>query len=58
MSNTWCLLKIGLYAPDSGVAHILGKNIRTEMDEIRASLGFCPQHVNNSMAVLILSATF
>jgi ABC-type multidrug transport system ATPase subunit len=34
----------GLYAPSSGTAFILDKDIRTQMEEIRTSLGFCPQH--------------
>ncbi len=34
----------GLYAPSSGTAFILEKNIQTQMDDIRTSLGFCPQH--------------
>ena len=36
----------GIYAPDSGNAFILGQNIKTQMNQIRSSLGFCPQHVN------------
>jgi ATP-binding cassette subfamily A (ABC1) protein 3 len=34
----------GIYAPSSGDALIMGKSIRTNMNEIRSSLGFCPQH--------------
>ncbi|CAL8346561.1 unnamed protein product [Merluccius merluccius] len=34
----------GLYPPTSGTAFINGRDIRTEMDEIRTSLGMCPQH--------------
>lgn len=34
----------GIYAPTSGDAFIMGKSIRTKLDEIRSSLGFCPQH--------------
>eukprot|EP00828_Plagiopyla_frontata_P010922 TRINITY_DN1596_c0_g1_i2.p2 TRINITY_DN1596_c0_g1~~TRINITY_DN1596_c0_g1_i2.p2 ORF type:complete len:320 (-),score=35.73 TRINITY_DN1596_c0_g1_i2:34-993(-) len=34
----------GLLEPSSGTVSICGKNIQTEMDEIRQSLGVCPQH--------------
>ncbi len=34
----------GLYQPTAGTATINGKSILTEMDEIRDSLGLCPQH--------------
>ncbi|XP_030623464.1 retinal-specific phospholipid-transporting ATPase ABCA4a [Chanos chanos] len=34
----------GLFPPTSGTAYIYGKNIRTDMDAIRLSLGMCPQH--------------
>ena len=34
----------GLYAPSSGTAKINGLNITENMDEIRKSLGFVPQH--------------
>ncbi|CAL8279233.1 unnamed protein product [Lota lota] len=34
----------GLYAPTSGTAFINGRDIRTEMDEIRTSMGMCPQY--------------
>ncbi|KAJ8409561.1 hypothetical protein AAFF_G00229620 [Aldrovandia affinis] len=34
----------GLYPPTSGTAYIKGKDIRTDMDTIRQSLGMCPQH--------------
>ncbi|XP_056155293.1 retinal-specific phospholipid-transporting ATPase ABCA4-like [Lampris incognitus] len=34
----------GLFAPTSGTATIYGKDIRTDMDTIRLSLGMCPQH--------------
>ncbi|KAM6948363.1 retinal-specific phospholipid-transporting ATPase ABCA4 [Aplochiton taeniatus] len=33
----------GLYPPTSGTAYIDGKDIRTEMDVIRNSMGMCPQ---------------
>ena len=35
---------IGLYTPTSGEAVINGFNILTDMDQIRKSLGICPQH--------------
>ncbi|XP_070701839.1 retinal-specific phospholipid-transporting ATPase ABCA4-like [Pempheris klunzingeri] len=34
----------GLYPPTSGTAYIYGKDIRTDIDIIRSSLGMCPQH--------------
>ncbi|RVE62121.1 hypothetical protein OJAV_G00177550 [Oryzias javanicus] len=34
----------GLYPPTSGTAFINGRDIRTEMDAIRTSLGMCPQY--------------
>ncbi|KAK3087439.1 hypothetical protein FSP39_005943 [Pinctada imbricata] len=34
----------GLFPPTSGHAVIYDNDIRTEMDEIRQSLGMCPQH--------------
>ena len=34
----------GLLDPSSGDVTICGRNIRTEMDEIRQFLGVCPQH--------------
>ncbi|KAG7457171.1 hypothetical protein MATL_G00243640 [Megalops atlanticus] len=34
----------GLFPPTSGTAQIYGKDILTEMDYIRQSLGMCPQH--------------
>ncbi|RWS11247.1 ATP-binding cassette sub-family A member 7-like protein, partial [Dinothrombium tinctorium] len=34
----------GLLTPTSGTAKIYGKDIRTDMDAIRKSLGTCPQH--------------
>ena len=34
----------GIYPPTSGTASILGYDIVRDMDEIRSSLGFCPQH--------------
>ncbi|XP_034038157.1 phospholipid-transporting ATPase ABCA1b [Thalassophryne amazonica] len=34
----------GLFPPTSGTAYILGKDIRSELNTIRQSLGVCPQH--------------
>nr|KAG5700800.1 hypothetical protein BaRGS_035003 [Batillaria attramentaria] len=34
----------GLFPPTSGTAFIYGKDIQTSIDEIRQSLGMCPQH--------------
>uniref|UniRef100_A0A3P9BZ87 P-type phospholipid transporter n=1 Tax=Maylandia zebra TaxID=106582 RepID=A0A3P9BZ87_9CICH len=34
----------GMYPPTSGTATVYGKDIRTDMDTIRQSLGMCPQH--------------
>ena len=34
----------GLYTPTSGTAIINGYDIRSNMDQIRHSLGICPQH--------------
>ncbi|KAM4661795.1 ATP-binding cassette sub-family A member 2 [Discoglossus pictus] len=34
----------GLFPPSSGSATIYGYDIRTEMNEIRKSMGMCPQH--------------
>ncbi|RNA24891.1 ATP-binding cassette sub-family A member 3-like, partial [Brachionus plicatilis] len=42
--TTTTFMLCGIYAPSSGDAKILGKSIRTSMDEIRSSLGFCPQY--------------
>lgn len=33
-----------MFPPTSGTAYIYGKDIRTDMDAIRKSLGMCPQH--------------
>ena len=38
------ILSLGLYTPTSGTAVINGYDIRTNMDQIRQSLGICPQH--------------
>ncbi|KAM9713003.1 retinal-specific phospholipid-transporting ATPase ABCA4a isoform 3-T3 [Menidia menidia] len=34
----------GMFPPTLGTASIYGKDIRTDMDSIRMSLGMCPQH--------------
>jgi ABC-type multidrug transport system ATPase subunit len=34
----------GIFPPTSGTASILGYDIVTEIDSIRTSIGFCPQH--------------
>lgn len=34
----------GLYQPTSGTAFIQGKDIRTDINSVRSSLGMCPQH--------------
>lgn len=34
----------GLYPPTSGTAYINGRDIRTDIDLIRSSMGMCPQH--------------
>lgn len=34
----------GLFPPTSGTAYINGRDIRTDMDIIRSSMGMCPQY--------------
>ncbi|KAG7229040.1 hypothetical protein INR49_013159, partial [Caranx melampygus] len=34
----------GLFPPTSGTAYIYGRDIRTDMDTIRSSMGMCPQY--------------
>ncbi|XP_036411124.1 phospholipid-transporting ATPase ABCA1 [Megalops cyprinoides] len=34
----------GLFPPTSGTIYVKGMDIRTDMDDIRRSLGVCPQH--------------
>ena len=34
---------VGLYPPSSGNAYIMGYNLRTQLDRIRSTIGFCPQ---------------
>ena len=40
----YCLPHSGLYTPTAGTAVINGYDIRNNMDQIRQSLGICPQH--------------
>ncbi|KAL3533759.1 hypothetical protein ACH5RR_007280, partial [Cinchona calisaya] len=42
--STTISMLIGLIPPTSGDALVFGKNILTDMDEIRKWLGVCPQH--------------
>ena len=42
--TTTMSLLTGLFEPTSGTAYINGYNIQKDQDEIRKSLGFCPQH--------------
>ncbi|XP_010279593.1 PREDICTED: ABC transporter A family member 1 [Nelumbo nucifera] len=42
--STTISMLVGLLPPTSGDALVFGKNILTDMDEIRRSLGICPQH--------------
>lgn len=42
--TTTTFMLCGIYAPDDGTAYILGSDIKYQMDQIRTSLGFCPQH--------------
>lgn len=42
-STTMSMLT-GLFSPTSGTAYIDGKDIRTDLNSIRSSLGLCPQH--------------
>lgn len=42
-STTMSMLT-GLYQPTSGTAFIKGKDIRTDINAVRSSLGMCPQH--------------
>ena len=42
--STVTFILCGIYSPSSGTAYILGKDIRDEMQIIRSSIGFCPQH--------------
>lgn len=34
----------GLYPPTSGTAYVNGRDIRTDIDVIRSSMGMCPQY--------------
>ena len=42
--TTTTFMLCGIYAPTSGDAFILGKSIKKNLNEIRQSLGFCPQY--------------
>ena len=42
--TTTTFMLCGMYAPDGGNAYILGNDIKYQMDSIRTSMGFCPQH--------------
>ncbi|KAL7097878.1 hypothetical protein ACP275_10G171500 [Erythranthe tilingii] len=42
--STTISMLVGLIRPTSGDALVFGKNILTDMDEIRQSLGVCPQY--------------
>ncbi|XP_043218216.1 ATP-binding cassette sub-family A member 7-like [Amphibalanus amphitrite] len=42
--TTTISILIGLFPPTKGTAKIYNFDIRTEMDQIRQSLGICPQH--------------
>ncbi|CAN1829239.1 ABC transporter A family member 1 [Linum perenne] len=42
--STTISMLVGLLPPTSGDALVFGKNITTDMDEIRRGLGVCPQH--------------
>ncbi|XP_048226165.1 ABC transporter A family member 1 isoform X2 [Ricinus communis] len=42
--STTISMLVGLLPPTSGDALVFGKNILTDMDEIRNGLGVCPQH--------------
>src|SRR4051812_31415587 len=47
----------GLFAPSSGTALVNGKSILYQLDEIRSSLGVCPQQyfTINSLSFLIVN---
>ncbi|KAG9457355.1 hypothetical protein H6P81_001863 [Aristolochia fimbriata] len=42
--STTIAMLVGLIPPTAGDVLVCGKNIRTDMDEIRKGLGVCPQH--------------
>ena len=42
--TTTIAMLTGLIPADGGDATIEGRNLRTEMEEIRKTLGVCPQH--------------
>jgi ABC-type multidrug transport system fused ATPase/permease subunit len=41
--STTCNMLCGYFGPTKGTARVLGKDIRTEIDEIHQLLGVCPQ---------------
>jgi ATP-binding cassette subfamily A (ABC1) protein 3 len=41
--TTVTFMLCGLYSPNAGTAYILEHDIRTNLDKIRSSIGFCPQ---------------
>ncbi len=41
--TTVTFMLCGLYSPNAGTAYILDHDIRTNLDKIRSSIGFCPQ---------------
>ncbi len=41
--TTVTFILCGMYEPTSGTAFMLSQDIRTSMDNIRTSIGFCPQ---------------
>lgn len=42
--TTTMAMLTGMFSPSSGTAYLNGKDVRTEIDEARRSLGLCPQH--------------
>ncbi|XP_068659362.1 ABC transporter A family member 1 isoform X2 [Aristolochia californica] len=42
--STTIAMLVGLIPPTAGDVLVCGKNIRTDMDDIRKGLGVCPQH--------------
>ena len=42
--TTVTFMLCGLYSPNEGTAYILDQDIRTQIDNIRSSLGFCHQN--------------
>lgn len=42
--TTTMAMLCGMFAPSSGTAIVNGRNIRTDIEAVRHSLGLCPQH--------------